>query len=89
MVTQLNTPLNSDYFSKRAAVQTEINRNKIEPVNTSRRSFHEKKELKLAKKEYNKLKNTQKFLDDKNSILHQIMSTELPKWGSIKLTLLK
>ena len=49
-----------------------------------------KPELKLAKKAYNDAKkNIVRFREQRDSILMQIVESEVPSWGGIKISVTK
>ncbi len=89
MITNVNTPVDGGMLQKREAVQIEVNKNRYIPVDRSiyGKSDHIRKEMKLAKKEYKKLHKTQKYIDSRNNLVHQILSSRSPKWGGVKLFL--
>lgn len=92
MITQINTPTSSEMMRNREAVQRELTTGLYDPEEMSfekyRKGFLEKKELKLAKKEHSKLAGTPKYIEKRNDIANQILTSKTPKWGGVKVLLI-
>jgi len=90
MVTNLNTKLDNKALQNRAEVQHEINMHPAPKVDMQLRTktHDEKKELKLAKKEYKILCNTPRYINARNKMVHQILASRSPEWGGVTLSLI-
>lgn len=84
MQTTLNTELKGDTLNKRADIQREINSSTYSSKERSfemyKQTTHEKKEVKLLKREYKKFKGTAAHTQKRDELANQIMKTS-PKFN--------
>lgn len=92
MTTTLNTPLTGDTLVKRAQVLADINKDNYDPKERSfeihKSTSHEKKELRLLKREYKTFKGTSKHTQKRDELVKAIMDAGIPKWGNVSLSLI-